>query len=580
MTPARRPWAPWALGALALALLGAAVLDVAPPRRAPAFQRLNTPRGSVETARFGPDGRTVYLSARIQGRPPETFVLAPDGEGVRPLGLPGTLLLGVSGRGDLALLRAGSGAGPGGLLRFPSAGGTAQVLAGEALDAAWAGDGLLRLTREDGRVRLEFPAGRTILDAEAKATAVTCPRATPAGDRLAFIVSTPEASAVRVVDAAGRIRTLLTRPGRGAGPVLTGLAWAPGGRLLCSEWEGDQTSLWLLSPRGRRRLVWRGDGARQLQDVSAQGAVLLASQRVRRRVFLWRGGAAREISIFEGSQAAGLSEDGRTLLLLESSAPGGGTAQDQAFLWREGLAGPLPLGRGLPLGLAPGGAWQLSLASLRGDLEAPLAAALREAGLDAGDEARDAALAFLPLGEGAPRILALPGGLRAPGPAWPSGGGLLFTARKGEGRSWFRWVPGKGEPRALGPANGVQAAIPAPDGRRAAVLGEVDGWRLQGLEGPRESLPIRGLGEGERPVAWTRDGRALLVASAPWTLPLTVWRLDPVRGERAPVHVFTPPDLTGHQAFSSLLAAADGAAFAVTCERRITEVFRVEGLLD
>jgi len=575
MSPGRRPWAPWALAALALVLLGAAVLDVAPPRQAPVFQRLNAPRGSVEAARFGPDGRTVYLSARVQGRAPETYLLAPDGEAARPLGLPGTLLLGVSAEGDLALLRRDPGQGPGHFLRVPTGGGAAQALAGDTLDAAWAGGDPLRLTRQGGRIHLDFPPGRTILDADADTCAVTCLRASPDGSRLAFIVTRAGTSVVRVADRAGRVRDLFTPNG----PALTGLAWAPDGRLLCSEWEGDQTSLWGLSPRGRRRLVWRGDGLRQLLDVSPQGAVLLASQRVRRRVFLWRGGAAREISIFEGSQAAGLSEDGRTLLLLESSAPGGGTAQDQVFLWREGQDGSLPLGRGLPLALGPGDAWQLSLASLRGDLEPPLAAALREAGLDPGEEGRDGALAFLPLGGGPPRILALPGGLRAPGRAWPVGGGLLFTARKGERRSWYRWVPGKGEPRALRPANHLLAALPAPDGRRVAVLDGAGAWRLQSLEPSGESQPIRGLAKGERPVAWTREGRALLVASAPWSLPLGVWRLDPVRGDRVPALAFTPPDLTGHQAFSSLLAAGDGSAFAVTCERRITELFRVEGLL-
>ncbi|HLO66029.1 MAG TPA: hypothetical protein VK188_03350, partial [Holophaga sp.] len=524
---------------------------------------------------FGPDGRTVYLSARVQGRAPETFLLAPDGDAARPLGLPGTVLLGVSAEGDLALLRRNPGPGPGSLLRVPAGGGAARALAGDTLDATWAGADPLRLTRQGGRIHLDFPPGRPILDAEADTCAVTCLRASPDGSRLAFIVTRAGTSVVRVADRTGRVRDLFGPHG----PTLTGLAWIPGGGLLCSEWEGDQTSLWDLSLRGRRRLVWRGDGLRQLLDVSPQGTVLLANQRVRRRVFLWRGGAAREISIFEGSQAADLSEDGRTLLLLESSAPGGGTSQDQAFLWREGQEGPQPLGRGLPLALVPGDAWQLSLASLRGDLEPPLAAALREAGLDPGEAGRDSALVFQPLAGGSPRILALPGDLRAPGRVWPVGGGLLFTARKGDRRSWYRWVPGKGEPRALRPADSLQAALPAPDGRRVAVLDAGGAWRLQSLDTARESQPIRGLAEGERPVAWSRDGHALLVASAPWSLPLGVWRLDPVRGDRAPALTFTPQDLTGHQAFSSLLAAGDGSAFAVTCERRITELFRVEGLL-
>ena len=46
-------------------------------RRTPTFQRLTFQRGTVWTARFGPDGQTVYYSAAWEGTPPQDLLAAP-----------------------------------------------------------------------------------------------------------------------------------------------------------------------------------------------------------------------------------------------------------------------------------------------------------------------------------------------------------------------------------------------------------------------------------------------------------------------------------------------------------------------
>ncbi|BDU77471.1 TolB-like translocation protein [Mesoterricola sediminis] len=584
----RQRLAPWALGAVALALMGAAILDMMPARPAPAFLRLDMPRGSLESAFFGPDGRTVYVSVRVGGKEPESFALAPDGDGYRGLGPGPSRVVGVSPEGQPAFLR-NLRRSPEGLLAGQLADRAGRPLAeGDGvLDAAWWAPGWARLRLAGGRLRLEHPSGRVLVEADAAQTTLTCLRVDPTGRQIAFIATSPERTAVHMVREDGRDRELLIRPAGAPGPQPTGLAWGPDGRLWISEWEGDQTSLWAVAGWGGRKLIWRGDGLRQLLDVAPDGRFLLANQRIRRRVILVRGGTSREFSLFEGTQAAGLSSDGRTLLLLESPVLGGGLAQDRGYLWREGEEAPAQLGQGRPVALWPAGdRYQCVLAHLRPEVREPrLGDALRDADLEAGhllasDPRGQRTLCILPTAQGRGQVLSLPEGFQALGPVHPAGEALLLAAQGPAGKAWYRWVPEAGAPVALGPfldGTGAVARV-SPDGQHLAVPAAGGGWRLLAAAPSAIARPVRGLREGERVVGWTADSRGLLVASPAWALPLTLARLDPDTGARTPGSATRLPDVSGHQAIPTVWATPGGGALALTCERRISELFRVEGV--
>src|SRR4051794_121890 len=99
-TAARRPGL-FVIGALAcLALAAAAGLGWwahrAPLPPQPTYQRLTFRRGTIATARFAPDRKTVVYGAAWEGAPVETFLVTTDSPESRPLGVAGSDVFAVS----------------------------------------------------------------------------------------------------------------------------------------------------------------------------------------------------------------------------------------------------------------------------------------------------------------------------------------------------------------------------------------------------------------------------------------------------------------------------------------------------
>src|SRR5262249_20412460 len=111
---------------------------------APVFTRLTQQFGYVSSARFTPDGRTVVYSAAWNGRPPEVFSARLENPEPRSLGLPPGLVLGVSSRGELAVLLTRDpdlGSARGILARASLSGGTPREILEGYVEAAWTPDG-------------------------------------------------------------------------------------------------------------------------------------------------------------------------------------------------------------------------------------------------------------------------------------------------------------------------------------------------------------------------------------------------------------------------------------------------------
>jgi hypothetical protein len=90
--------------------------------------------------------------------------------------------------------------------------------------------------------------------------------------------------------------------------------------------------------------------------------------------------------------------------------------------------------------------------------------------------------------------------------------------------------------------------------------------------------PVRGLLPGERVLGWAADGRALFVRPELSVLPVSIARLDPDRGTRTPVLAWTPPDPAGHLQTRGVFMTGDARAFAFTWEKKLSELYLVEGL--
>ena len=592
----------WLAAAAAVLILGLAVMGGrrlrSEPTAAPlVFRRLTFVPGTIESARFGPAGRTVYFSERVGGRAPELFVLDPGAHEARGLGLPDALLLSVSANNELAFLRA---SGPvsdnfhrGILARVSTGGGAVLDLREDVAEAVWDGAGMATLSLDGAQqFQLEFPTGHKLLAGNFAFNVVGHLSLSPDGTRLAATDADSRAKASIVIfDRDGRKTVLYTKEGDSTGASLNGLAWGPGGEIWVAEVQGDATTLWALTMDRRKRILWQGAGAYQLLDVSREGHVLLAQHQVRYGVLVQAIGEARprEVSVRGGTQAAGLTPDGRNLLLLESPAMLGGTSRDEIYL-RPLAGGPaLKLGPGNPQTISDDGHWvQVDTGALDlKDIDPAWVEALVAAGLEprkvADAKARGGYLLFVPNGLGRPFALALPKGCDNPGSAYflPDGQHLVANSNVNGDYGWVVLDRRGGEPRRLSrPGLGIEfiGTHPiSPDSTRMVVTDGGKDWLIQPIAGG-EPTPIRGLRPGELVLGWTADGRALFLRSKWDGLPLEISRLDLATGARRPVQNFMPPDPVGHIVSLGVFLTPSGHDLAFTYGKKLSELYLLEGL--
>ena len=157
------------------------------------YHQLTFRKGTVLSARFAPDNRTVIYSAAWGGSDPELFSTRQDSIESRPVGLSQVDLLGISSQGEIAVsLKPKSLPGffgvEGTLGRTPLTGGTAPREILENVEwSDWSPDGsnLLVVRTVDNENRIEYPAGKVIYKLPAPAW-ISHPRISRDGKRIAF----------------------------------------------------------------------------------------------------------------------------------------------------------------------------------------------------------------------------------------------------------------------------------------------------------------------------------------------------------------------------------------------------------
>jgi hypothetical protein len=567
------------------------------PKKPPTFARLTAAPGTVEAAFFGPDGRTVYFSERINGAPPEIFVIHPGGSGPKPLGISNALLLGVSPASELAILRAPiayyQAEYRGMLAQAGGEGGAVKEIQERVLNATWDGPGLATLScDEHDHLNLEFPAGKRLLQADASARVIRFMRLSKGGEHLAVVDSDgSNKSEVAVFERSGQRRVLFTKFGDASGDTFTGMSWGPDGDLWYSELTGDQTVVWALAMGGRRRLLWRGEGTKALMDVAADGRMLLANHLVRRGVLVHQAGEAqtRDVSVGISSQLEGLSADGQAMLILESPILDGGTSQDRAYLYKRNGGPALKVAKGTPWTLSPDGQWlQLQFSGFEPkDLDPAIKVALQQAGLDP-KAALDAVapvpyLLFVPTGAGHPLAIALPkrldGGV---GGAFlhPDGQHVVFNCGENGQSFWYQVDRNGGVPKALTPPGYGRQFVGleplSPDGRQLLLIAG-ERFFIQALDGGDPQL-IKTIRKGERPLGWGSGPASIFLRSEQWMLPVTVTQLDLVSGARRQLFQFMPGDPSGILMIRSIFLSRDGKVCAMDYLRQLSDLYLVEGV--
>ena len=528
----------------------------------PSYKQLTFRRGTIRSARFAPDGKTVLYSAEWDGLPAEIYLNSAGSPESRPLGLPDAELLAVSSSGEAAVslrsTRAGGFTRTGTLARtsVTGAGAPREVLEGVQF-ADWSPDGreLAIVRTVAGQTRLEFPIGKVLYE---NTGWIGDPRVSPQGDRVAFVdhqFGNDDGGSVVIVDRAGK-KTV-------ASPVFAtarGLAWSPdGSEVWFSAAEtGSNRALYAVQPArpsARPRLLARVTGSLRLQDVSRDGRVLLTRDAERLGFFASVPGqtAERDLSWLDYGQAVEISADGSTVLFFESGE-GGGTGYS-TYLRKTDGSPALRLGEGTAQGLSPDGKWVLAIVH----------------------QTTDPQLVLYPTGAGEARVLS-PEGLKVRQARWLPDGRRILVAALEEGhaiRIYVRDVEG-GKPRPVTPERYRFLPAVSPDGKRFVTRGPDDRFFVFPVAGG-EPVPVPGLAPGDYPVGWTADSEVLYVRRAA-AVPARVVRLDIKTGRAEPWREFAPADTAGLVNVGFRSITPDGRFYVYNCSRMLSDLFLVEGL--
>jgi eukaryotic-like serine/threonine-protein kinase len=528
---------------------------VRPP---PVFHQLTFRRGQVPSARFGPDGQTVLYSAAWEGRPLEIFTSHAETPESRPFGLTAAEVLSISRSGELAVsLNRSTLRGfvrTGMLARMGVAGGAGprDVLDGVQW-ADWAPSGdALAIVRDSGPVtRLEYPIGTLLYQTTGW---ISHPRVSPGGDRIAFInhpVRNDDGGRVTVVDLKGNRKTL-----SGVFESIQGLAWSPGGEIWFTAALLSNRDLYSVTLSGRQRVRARLASSLTLQDIAADGRILMARETARIGTLGLFAGSDRErdLTWLDWSIARDMSPDGRRLLFVEEGEGGG--AGYSVYLRQTDLSPPVLLGEGAGESLSPDGLWALSIVHPFSDTQ----------------------LVAYPTGPGEPRRFPRDG-LTVELADWtPDGKQIVFSASEPEHglQIYMRDFTG-GKPRAVSPEGyGMFRHAISPDGKFAVATGPDQLICLYPLAGG-EPRPLLGSRSGDIADRWTTDGRAVYIHRRD-EVPAKVYLLDVATGRKTLWKELMPADAAGVMWATSVLPSVDGRSCIYSYARQLSDLYVVQGL--
>lgn len=544
--------------ALALGFLLGRQTGANPP---PTFHQLTFRRGTIGSARFGPDGQTILYSAAWEGKPLEPFVARSETPESRPFGIVGAEVLGLSRTGEIALALGSHRDLPftqaGTLARATLAGGSAprEVLE-EVQFADWSPDGrALAVVRVVGaKTRLEYPIGKTLFETTGW---IGNPRVSPTGDRVAFLeheVRGDDGGTVAVVDGAGKkatISSLFASAG--------GLAWSPdGGEVwFTAAPVGANRALYATSLSGKTRVLSRVTGSLTLQDVSRDGRALVTHDNLRIGIIALLAGEdrQRDLSWLDWGSLRDVSPDGK-LLLFEESGEGGGPGYS-VYVRNVDGSPAIRLGEGVARSFLPDGKSVLAIVH----------------------PVTETRVVFYPLGAGEARTiptgrLSVNGGV-----VHPDGRRLLLQAREpGRGPRLYVQDLAGGSARPFTPEGYRTLGIKplSPDGATVLVVGPDQKVYLYALAGGEPRTPP-GLTNQDDAVNWSEDMRSVYVVRRT-ERPLRVSRVDLETGKREFIRELMPADAAGVTNVGPVLTLPDRKSYVFGYQRVLSDLHVVEGL--
>jgi serine/threonine protein kinase len=547
-------------GITSLLLAGIAVGFVSLTRRPPeppVYHQVTFRRGTIRSARFAPDGKTIIYSASFEGRAIQTFWMRSESPESTALPFPNSTLHAVSSSGELAIgLRRGSTVTQ---TVVALAGGAPREIVEGIADEDWAPDSEnLAVAHTVGdRARIEFPVGNVLYD-PGPGVGLRDVRFSPQGDLIAFVEQGPIGNSICVVDRSGKRRVVSSG---WDDPV--DLAWNPlSGEIWFTARELHESSgglvLHAVSLAGKHRVVARVPGLLMIQDIAHDGRVLLKQAEWPTSMICLPPGSSKEVDLswFDFSHGRGISDDGKSILFDEGGIASGG----EGGVYLRGTDGSpaVHLSEGYALGLSPDGKWALSWRT------------------DFADR-----LVLLPVGAGQSRVLKAED-LELTNAEWfPDGKRILLRAAQHghPPRLYVQEVEG-GTHHPITP-EGVEIGPVSPDGNFVMGRGPGPTVFLYPVSGgpPRAVL---GVEPADHLIRWDAEGRNVFLARTEGFASVTIYRLDPASGRRELWKKLGPADPTGLSNNSGIsdnvLLTPDGKVYSYTYMRDLSYLFVVEGL--
>jgi eukaryotic-like serine/threonine-protein kinase len=527
------------------------------PAKQAAYHRVTFGRGTVFSARFAPDGKTIAYSASWAGGPTELYTVRTEFPESRAIGLSGTNLLGISSSGEMAVIVGGEsqphGYYRGTLARAALSGGTPRELLNDVEWADWSPDGAnLAVVHVVGeKRRLEFPIGKVLYETTGW---VTHPRISPKGDKIAFLdhpVWPDDRGSVAVIDLSGRKTTLST-----GWASEDGLGWSPSGDEVwfSASPSGMGRSAHAVTLSGTLRSVASVAGGTTLQDIFPDGRVLLTRDNERVGTLALAPGekTERELSWLDWSIVSDISADGKTIVFSEEGEGGGSTYA--ACIRKTDGTPPVRLGEGGSLTISPDGQWIIS--------DVP------------GNPER---LVLLPTGAGAAKTVGANNLETYNRAAWlPDGKAIVFDANEAghDYRIYLQDVD-SGTPKPVTP-EGTKLGLVFPDSKQVLGVDSQRKWWTYPVAGG-EPRPVLGVQATERPIQWSSDGRSLYVAKFGEAV-LKVYKLDLLSQQRQLWKEISPIGHPGLLGVGPIYITADGKAWAYSYAEDLSDLYLVEGL--
>jgi len=551
---------PWGLAAvLAVATLLLVLAEMRPTAPPPAYQRLTFEAGTVYSARFSPDGRSIVYSAAWNNRPVQLFSTVGNSLLSQPLNLNDANLLAISKTNELAVVLRGTHTGEletidGMLARAPLAGGSPKELLADVRWADWNASGQLAVVHSvDGHSRLEYPIGHVLYQSGGWISNI---RFSPQGDRIAFMdhpALWDDRGSIAVVDLAGHPRTLSPQ-----WESAEGVGWRPDGKEIwfTAARKGGDRNLLAVSLSGNVRTLLDLPVALMLQDIDSDGRVLATLNSTRLAMASSTLGSSENVDLswHDWNVAKDLSRDGK-FLLFEDASEAVGPEYAVMLLNLDGSL-PVRLGEGSAGGLSPDGKWAISISTSTPEH-----------------------LTLLPIGAGQPRPVEV-SGLEHIHNGWAhflaDGNKITANANEsGHARRCYLLDVGGAKPKPITP-EGVSCGPSSPDGRFVVGTGPNSSVALYPVEGGSPRL-IPGLEAGFQPVQFSDDG-SLIYGYRPGELPSKIYKIDIATGKQTVLQELRPGVPGGVVAVAPVVVSRDGRRFAYSYNQTLSSLYLISGL--